>query len=363
MPSVRRCLPLVLLVVIGCAANAPQPELLVVPPPGGYQWAKLDTAPFKGKQDDIYFVDPQLGWYVNGTGKIYKTTDGGATWALKLDKPGTYFRCIAFLDAKRGFAGNIGTDYYPNVSDTTPLYETRDGGDTWTAVTRITGPTVKGLCAIDVLRDGNGKVHLYAGGRVGSPTFLMVSHDAGETWISSDLSAYGQMILDVKFFDTQNGLLCSATTAAAKDSNALILGTTDGGKTWTKRYQSSRPWEITWKMSFPTREIGYVTIQNYNPDKTDSRRYVAKTVDGGNTWTELLLVDDHPVREFGVAFIDRNTGWIGSTTTGFETTDGGATWKRVELGKAVNKIRLLRDGAGFVGYAIGSDVYKLDATR
>lgn len=52
-----------------------------------YRWTKLDTEPFRGKQDDIFFLTAELGWYVNGSGKIYETTDGGATWIKKLDQP------------------------------------------------------------------------------------------------------------------------------------------------------------------------------------------------------------------------------------------------------------------------------------
>jgi photosystem II stability/assembly factor-like uncharacterized protein len=272
----------------------------------------------------------------------------------KLDQPGTYFRCIAFVDAKRGFAGNIGTDYYPGVTDTTPLYETRDGGETWTAVTKISGPAVKGLCAIWVR--GN---RLYAAGRVGGPAFLMTSVDRGETWTSADLSASTAAIYDILFFDDHNGLLCGSTDRDTAKSNALILTTADGGKSWTNRYQSARPFEITWKASFPTRSTGYVTVQSYNPDKAITQRYVVKTLDGGASWTELPLVSDFAVREFGVGFADERTGWVGTTVSGFETRDGGTTWKAVEMGKAVNKIRLLREAGRLVGYAIGTEVFKL----
>src|SRR5579859_4086435 len=90
-------------------------------------WVKLSAAPsISGKQDDLYFVDPSIGFSVNGMGRIYGTTDGGQTFTKLLDQPGTYFRAVSFLDASHGFAANIGTDYYPGVTDTQPLYETND---------------------------------------------------------------------------------------------------------------------------------------------------------------------------------------------------------------------------------------------
>lgn len=352
-----------------CATDAPAPAREAAKTytlPADAKWQKLDTVAFRGKQDDIFFLNPNLGWYVNGGGKIYKTTDGGKTWVEKWSKPGTYFRTVGFVDEKLGFAGNIGTDYFPGVTDTTPLYQTNDGGETWSAVAGIDGPTVKGLCAIDILKTQfinagvlESRTIIHAGGRVGGPTFLMRSLDGGKTWKSTDLSAHTKMILDVKFFNENEGFVMGATDANSENSNALILATKDGGATWKKVFQSNRKWELTWKASFPTRKVGYVTIQNYNPDKTDSQRYVAKTTDGGETWKEIPLVNEHPVRQFGVAFADEKLGWVGTTNGGYETTDGGVTWKYVELGRAVNKIRTVRDGDGFVGYAIGMDVRKI----
>jgi photosystem II stability/assembly factor-like uncharacterized protein len=360
---------LLLAAALGKAAPTPT---RVEETPSPYRWAKLKTEPFRGKQDDIFFINTEVGWYVNGSGKIFKTTDGGVTWVKKLDKPGTFFRCIGFVDERRGFAGNVGPDYYPNVSDAVPLYETKDGGETWEPVTRIKGPAVKGLCAIEILhappgdagkRGGGGKPHIYAGGRVGGPAFLIKSLDGGDTWEAVDMSRHCAMILDIKFIDRKRGVISAATASSPEKSNALILMTEDGGKSWTKRYQSDRLYELTWKSSFPSRDVGYVTVQNYNPDKSVTRRVVAKTVDGGKTWTEMTLADDFNLREFGVGFIDKNTGWVGGTTGGYETTDGGKTWRPVEMGKAVNKIRLLKTEGGFVGYAIGVDVYKLDRRK
>jgi photosystem II stability/assembly factor-like uncharacterized protein len=331
-----------------------------------YSWSKLETEPYPGKQDDIFFINEATGWYVNGYGSIYKTQDKGKTWTEIHESKGSFFRTIAFLDENNGFVGTVGTDYFPNVTDTIPLYQTADGGLTWTPVA-YTGPYVKGLCAIDIVKESyinhgtlDTKYHLYAVGRVGSPANIMVSHDSGKTWTSQSMATDAQMLFDVIMQDKNNGIACAATSADIASANALILKTSDGGKTWSKVYQSDRPFETTWKASFPTPKVGYVTIQSYNPDPSVKQQRIAKTTDGGNTWQELDLVTDPRAREFGVGFIDELTGFVGTMSNGYATHDGGKTWLPIDLGRACNKIRIYKnDQAEVYGYAIGVDVFKL----
>lgn len=328
-------------------------------------WSKLKTQPYAGKQDDIWFINENTGWYVNGYGRIFRTTDGGTTWQQMYENKGTFFRTLAFLDEKTGFAGTVGTDYFPGVTDTIPLYRTDDGGATWKPVS-YTGPYVKGLCAIDVVKEPfinhgvNGyRYHIYAVGRVGGPANMLVSHDGGATWQSKPMNETAGMLFDIKMLDTKTGFACAASSDQVAQSNALILKTRDGGKTWRKVYQSTRPFETTWKAAFPTEKIGYVTIQSYNPDPTVKQQRIAKTTDGGETWTEMNLTEDAAAREFGIGFIDENHGFAGTMNSGFETKDGGKTWQKTDLGRACNKIRFYRraDGTTY-GYAIGVDVFK-----
>ncbi|MCU0707843.1 MAG: hypothetical protein MUF23_06085 [Pirellula sp.] len=328
-------------------------------------WTKLTTETYPGKQDDIFFVDPSLGFYGNGAGKIFRTTDGGETWEKVFDQKGTFVRCLAFTDDKHGVMGNIGPGYFPGVTDAVPVYRTVDGGTTWTPVTAIEGKPVVGLCAFDVVQvpfvnAGNldYRPRIIGVGRVGGPTAYIWSDDLGQTWKQGELPESGAMAFDVKFLDDRHGFIASATHADVSQSNGLILATDDGGTTWSEVYRSDRPFELTWKFSFPTNLVGYCTLQSYNPDPTASQRFVVKTTDGGKTWTEVPLVDDPRVREFGIAFLDENHGWVGAAPHGFETTDGGVSWTKANFGNAVNKIRLIRSNDQITAYAIGIEVHR-----
>jgi photosystem II stability/assembly factor-like uncharacterized protein len=326
-----------------------------------YRWVKLDTSTNRGKQDDGWFIDPSVGWYVNGSGRVHGTRDAGETWKELARHEGSFFRCIAFLDDQHGFVGNLGTGYFPAVTDETPLYRTVDGGATLEPVAEFRGPTPRGLCAIEVVREGDAGAQsvVYAAGRVGGPAFFLASADQGRTWASSDMNEMCAMILDLKFFNRREGIACAATSTDLSKSNGLILGTLDGGVTWTRRWQSGRPFELTWKASFPTRSVGYVTLQSYDPAPSASKRYIVKTTNGGKNWSELLLADDLACRPFGVGFIDERSGWVGAVPHGFETRDGGGTWTRADIGPATNKFRFVGSGRSASGYAIGPEIYKL----
>lgn len=332
-----------------------------------YNWVQLANAPYNAaKQDDIFFINKDTGWAVNGSGQISRTNNGGASWVQQLNHTGTYFRCIGFVDSLIGFAGNIGTDYFPNVTDATPLYKTTDGGVTWIPVTTFNGPVPKGLCAISVVKTpfinaGNldYKVTLYAAGRVGGPTYLIRSDDTGTTWRSIDMSMYCGMITDVYFFDKDTGFVYGSTDGNMQNAKSTILYTTNGGQTFTPVYTSTRSFETIWKGCFATRTTGYATVLSYDANSTN--RYVAKTTDGGLTWSELLLTTSGR-KEFGIGFIDEFTGWVGTDGTGYQTVDGGATWTAKTIGTAANKIRIVKWADSLTAYAIGLNVYKLTAT-
>lgn len=323
-------------------------------------WHTAKTDPYPGKRDDIIFATAKIGYYGTGKGDFYRTEDGGASWTKRSEKPGTFIRAVGFIDADHGFIGNVGVGVYPGVSDTTPLYETRDGGTSWTVV-NLGGATVEGICAIDILpvrRIYQGQLRtehiVTAAGRVGGPAKMVRSTDGGATWKAITFDVPIGMILDVKFLTPETGFVFAGSSGDAAESEAVILKTTDGGAHWRAVYRSGRKLENIWKGSFPTARVGYGTVQSYDPARTT--QMVVKTTDAGEHWREMPLVEDAKARQFGVGFVDAKLGWVGTLAGGFETRDGGAHWAKVPLARAANKIRTrAADGTPLV-YAIGTEV-------
>lgn len=353
---------------VGPAGSAPGTQAAATTPPSLGEWQTLATEPFRGKRDSISFVDEDHGWYGTGAGDLFRTTDGGATWAKVASKPGTFVRAVAFVDRDNGFIGNVGTDYYPGVTDETPLYRTADGGATWQAVD--TGDaTIKGVCAIDIVEtqrifQGNlvDRRVIHAAGRVGGPAGILRSTDGGESWSVIDMTPHAGMILDIKFFDENVGLVFAATGRNSAVSEGLVLRTEDGGETWNEVYRSGRKFELIWKASFPEgSDTGYATVQSY--DKERATQLVIRTDDLGRSWREIEMAQNPKARQFGIGFITPEIGYVGTYAGGYSTTDGGETWQQAPIAPAANKFDVVRTETGGKLFAIGTQVQVLGFTR
>lgn len=373
----RRVIWLFLVVACGGGSGgvAPTtPPTAPTPPPlpalvSTGDWQVSPSEPFRGKQDDLVFPTSKRGFYGNGDGKLFRTDDGGASWQKLFEKPGTFIRAVGFLDDQHGFVGNLGPDAFPNVTDTNLLYRTDDGGTTWSPVALPDLEGARGVCSIDILTidavnagHPNHKQIVHVGGRVGGPASLFRSDDAGASWKRLPLPPKVAMILDVKFLTPSLGFVFAGSDPDVATSHGLIARTQDAGLTWQVVYESTRPFELMWKASFPSRLVGYASLQNYSDatETPDPHRYVVKTTDGGATWKELPLVEQADVRQLGIGFVDDQHGWVGAMPHGFETTDGGATWKPVpSMPKATNKIRIVRNPTGAEVWAIGLDIRHL----
>jgi len=167
---------------------------------GGTAWAPQPTGVAGALWRDVMFRDSSVGIVVGNTGRIARTTDGGATWTLvrsggsqlrgisrvgdtwwvvgesglvtkSIDNGVTWSTVTApgspmlfgvwFLDANKGFA--VGG---------TRIYGTTNGGTTWAAIGPVAGGTLRGV----------GFANSSVGYAYGDAGRLFYTLDGGTTW-------------------------------------------------------------------------------------------------------------------------------------------------------------------------------------
>jgi photosystem II stability/assembly factor-like uncharacterized protein len=325
--------------------------------PGKWEATHFNYAANVSRVNDIFFLNPALGWAVNGIGQIHKTTDGGITWTKQFDKTKlTHFRSVGFVDSLTGFAGALGwgdSVGHPNDSkDTAILYKTTDGGLTWLPEPHLTSGTVRrGFCGMQVFNDSI----LYAVGRVRGPAWFYKSTDRGQTWRAKDMNGYAAGLVDVYFHTRDSGFAVGLTNVTHAQSQAIILKTANGGDTWDTSYVATRTNEWAWKITFPSRKTGYVSLQR---DGGLSPVYILKTTDGGMTWTPKLFSSTGYFVQ-GIGFLNDSLGWAGgSSLQPKQTTDGGETWVPLAIGNSLNRFRKINDSLMYVS---GAGVWKYSA--
>ena len=334
------------------------------PPPVEPTWHVTNAPVASSRTDDIWFIDPQRGWAVNSSGQIVHTEDGFTTWEQQFHDPQVYFRCVGFASASRGWVGTLTAGKR--------LFETVDGGATWTGVAGLPSLAPSAVCGLSVVDESV----VYASGTnfPNRPPRMMRTLDGGTTWEAWDMSAHATLLVDTHFTDADHGWVVGGKATVANptrdDVRAVVLRTEDGGRTWVNKVASLSAelplGEWGWKIQFLDDRVGYVSLESF------TRGAILKTTDGGERWTRLDINDPQGnVNLEGVGFTDESTGWVGGwgvpvvgdPAAGFSsaTTDGGKTWQDANgIGRFLNRFRFFGDPVT-VGYASGLTVYRYSA--
>jgi hypothetical protein len=178
-------------------------------------------------------------------------------------------------------------------------------------------------------------------------------------------------IMDIHFMDPTNGWVCGMDTNAYNSSNTppyhgRVARTSDGGNTWTTALATPVSGSYFWKMSWPATNIGYVSLQQ---NESFNNIIFYKTTDGGNTWVSNgislagLGLGSSAFYLQGIGFVSTNEGWIGGASGSLaysnsflHTVDGGVTWTPAGFNDTflINRIRFLSPTLGF---AAGANLY------
>lgn len=235
---------------------------------------------------------------------------------------------MKLIDKERGWA-----------STDSSLFWTTDSGRHWKDITPKAGNgrEIKSTFFLD--GSGGWSLLVHEGENSGQPQFELASTtDAGETWSigrlrlphldpeRTTLSGGGRLT----FFDHVHGWMNLDVLSSANFRLAILLATTDGGKTWD--WAPGSP-GISGEVRFSTQEDGWIAG---GPGQQEL--YV--THDGSKTWQEVsfqtapgssMMYEQPPL------FEDSSQGFLPVTVVGpeggqsslvlFATKDGGRTWK------------------------------------
>lgn len=287
---------------------------------GGATWhsAQVPGAEALDFRDVVAFSSSVA--YLMSTGKgelsrIYKTTDGGAHWSLQFTcrEAEAFFDAMAFWDADHGIA----------LSDPVRghflLITTSDGGRSWTVLEPEAMPAAlpgegafaaSGTC-ITVL--GKNDVWFGTGGAAQARVFH--SRDRGRTWsvavtpVVAGAPAAG--IFSLAFRDAKNGIAVGGNYMRENDATGNIARTADGGTTWTM-VKGPRPGGYRSAVAYTRGRPGPVVIAT-GPNGSDY------STDDGLTWTSL-----------GGPGYD-TLSFAGTTATGWAAGDKGRIAKFNEL--------------------------------
>lgn len=265
-------------------------------------------------------------YIASASGGVWKTTNGGASWAPISDElPNLNHGCVV-LDPSAPDTVYAGTGEYTTYATGDGLFRSLDGGATWSriATTDQVGSTCSGII-IDPTNSN--RIHVSGDrGYVRSP-------DGGSTW---SLKLSGPV---------------SSIAMNPDDPNILYAGrhgdgvyrSTDRGRNWTKLTNG-----------LPTSDVSRVlvavapshpsTVYAAIINNSAGLRGLYRSTNGGDTWTEKTNTPNFPTPQgwydafIGVDPTDENTVYCGGVFPSYavagviRSTNGGDSWTDITYG-------------------------------
>ncbi len=234
--------------------------------------------------------------------RIYKTEDGGHTWALqfKNQDPSAFYDCFAFWDRRRGVTMSDAVDGVLPVIRTT-------NGKTWQNIgSRLpeaqAGEAAFAASGTCVATEGTQNAWIATGGA--AKARILTTTDGGDTWNAYDTpvvqgtpSSGG---ISVAFRDAHHGILGAGELAVTDKFTRNVARTLNGGKTW---FLGNHP-----TFTGSIYGLAYVTGRGRTVVATGPQG-ASWTGDEGDTWKAIEGVTNC----WAVAFASPEAGWLVGT--------------------------------------------------
>ena len=309
----------------------------------------------------VSVVDDRTAWASGTRGTVLRTVDGGATWTL-LAVPGaeeTDFRDVEAFGPDEAVV--MGIDRPARI------YRTTDGGRTWAQAWFDDSPGVflDGLAFID------GRRGMAVGDPMDGRFLLLATDDGGASWkpwpaASRPLAAEGEA-----------AFAASGTSLAVLGRDLLWLVTggpmsrvwrsTDGGRGWEaapSALADGAPSKGGFSAAFLDRRRGIVVGGDYRAE-AEAAGNAAVSEDGGRTWTPVADKRPGGYRE-AVAFVPGTRPPVAVTVgpSGSDcSVDLGRSWAPIETPAGLHALAFAKKGR--TGWAVGRNglIARLDVAR
>jgi photosystem II stability/assembly factor-like uncharacterized protein len=321
----------------------------MLPAAAAAQWESVGPTNIGGRMTSIicHPQNPDLIWAGAAGGGVWQSDDAGKTWrAIWRDQDILNIGSLAIDPAKPDvlYCGtgeaNLSADSYPGVG----LYRSTDGGASWAllAPSSTTGlPTRIGTIAVNPY-DSN---HLCVGG-VGAFEASQLPNDFGGLYMSTDggaswkrqpfVSANNYWCHAIVFDRVNRGVIFATVTE--KGARSGIWMSRDGGATWSQCLKGLPPPEAFGRTSLALApsdpKVVYAFAESEESAQSDLLLGVFRSADGGKSWTEIG--GDHFAKEGQISYgntiavhpKDPDRVICGGVDLHL-TTDAGKTWKKV----------------------------------
>ena len=230
---------------------------------GGRHWNYHDVYASTYTINDIQFINPDTGWFVDGD--VHMSTDGGLSWS---QTTGWIYPITDLFFFNYQFGWCTGSEGR--------LYKSVNGGNDWQE--KISG-TDKDLKAVYFTDENTGWI---AGNGIVKKTT-----DGGENWEEKYIGK--EQFLKIQFCNDSLGYILAGD---------LYLKTYTGGESWQAITPEGMTGLYMEDLCFVSQDTGYLSGSDY----------LLKTTDGGATWEGDPGFPD--IQSHAIFFADGLKGWI-----------------------------------------------------
>ncbi len=229
--------------------------------------------------------------------RIYKTTDGGASWTLQFQNrdSSAFYDCFDFWDADHGVAVSDA------VGDRMIIITTSNGGATWTRLPDGAVPpalenegafAASGTC---LTARAGGRAWIGTGAVSGARVYH--TRDHGRTWsvvTTPVVSGPASGIASVIFRDDRHGMALGGRIGAPEEFSDNVAVTDDGGRTW----------RLAARTPVPGAMYGAAYLPGSRAVVAASPKGLVISPDEGASWSVLA-----PEAYWAVGFGGPGAGW------------------------------------------------------